>query len=187
MSKIVFLHHFYIALRSRSKVRVKVTGQGQRAWSNFWRTAVDIRGSALPSATKSNNYHYQSKVIVCVSVTSGRMRIVARMRSIGKNTAGKLLNWNLKICREGMRPYWRICGNCTQICKLPRELDLPVFCFPNLHFAPHFIMHYHWSLSWLTFFQHSAFSTGNWAISFYWMIQDIMAILAYKGKWHIGM
>ncbi len=30
-----------------------------------------------------NNHHYQSKVIVCVSVISRRLRIVARMRSIG--------------------------------------------------------------------------------------------------------
>ncbi len=28
-------------------------GQGQRSRSNFWRAAVDIRGSALPSAAKS--------------------------------------------------------------------------------------------------------------------------------------
>ncbi len=40
-------------------------------------------GSALPSAAKSNNHHYQSKVIVCVSVISRRRRIIARMRSIG--------------------------------------------------------------------------------------------------------
>ncbi len=39
--------------------------------------------SALPSAAKSNKSHYQSKVIVCVSVISWRMRIIARMRSIG--------------------------------------------------------------------------------------------------------
>ena len=32
---------------------------------------------------KSNNHHYQSKVIVCVSVISRRMRIIARMQSIG--------------------------------------------------------------------------------------------------------
>ncbi len=72
MSKIVFWHHCYIALRSRSKVEVK-----------FWRAAVDIRGSALPSAAKSNKSHYQSKVFVCVSVISGRMQIIAQMRSIG--------------------------------------------------------------------------------------------------------
>ncbi len=34
---------------------------------------VDIRGSALPSAAKSNKSHYQSKVFVCVSLTSGDM------------------------------------------------------------------------------------------------------------------
>ncbi len=54
-------------------------GQGQI--SGY--AAVDIRGSALPSAAMSNNHHNQSKVIVCVSVISGRLRIIARMRSIG--------------------------------------------------------------------------------------------------------
>ncbi len=58
-------------------------GQCHRSRSNFLSAAVDIRGSALPSAVKSNNHHYQSKVIVCVSVISGRMRIIAWMRSIG--------------------------------------------------------------------------------------------------------
>ena len=55
------LTSLYLALRSRSgsrsKVRVKVTGQGQRSRSTFWRAAVDIRGSALPSAEKSNKGH----------------------------------------------------------------------------------------------------------------------------------
>ena len=32
---------------------------------------------------KSNKSHYQSKVFVCGSVISGRMRIIAQMRSIG--------------------------------------------------------------------------------------------------------
>ena len=45
--------------------------------------SVDVCGFVLPSAVKSNNHHYQSKVIVCVSVISGRMRIIARMRSAG--------------------------------------------------------------------------------------------------------
>ncbi len=51
-------------------------GQGHRSRSNSWCPVVDIRGSALPSAVKS-------KVIVCVSVISGRMWIIVRMRSIG--------------------------------------------------------------------------------------------------------
>ncbi len=85
----MFLHHSYIALRSRSKVlsrskvRIKVMGQGQRSRSNFWRAAVNIRGAALPSAAISNNHHYQSKLIVCVSVISGRLWIITWMRSIG--------------------------------------------------------------------------------------------------------
>ncbi len=89
MPKIVFLHHCYLALRSRFKVGVKVKGRGQGHGSRskvkaiLWRAAVDIRGSALPSAVKSNESHYQSKVFVCVSVISWRMRIIAWMRSIG--------------------------------------------------------------------------------------------------------
>ena len=84
----------FLVLRSRSKVRgqgqrsrsrseVKVTGQGQRSRSTFWHAAVDIRGSALPSAAKSNRSHYQFKVFVCVSVISRRVRIIARKWSIG--------------------------------------------------------------------------------------------------------
>ncbi len=42
-----------------------------------------VRGSALPSAAKSNKSHYQSKVFVCVSVIRRRIRIIARARSIG--------------------------------------------------------------------------------------------------------
>ncbi len=60
---------------------VRPTSHGSR--SIFWRAAVDIRGSALPSAAKGNKSHYQSKVFVCVSVISRHMRIIARMRSIG--------------------------------------------------------------------------------------------------------
>ncbi len=42
--------------------------------SDFSRPAVDVRGSALSSSTKSaNNHHYQSKVIVSVSVISGQV------------------------------------------------------------------------------------------------------------------
>ncbi len=57
MLKIVFWLHCYLALGSRSKVGVKVTGQGQTSRSNSWRAVVDIRGSALPSAVKE---HYES-------------------------------------------------------------------------------------------------------------------------------
>ena len=54
-------------------------GQGQDQFSGAQRSilgarlcaAVDIRGSALPSAVKSNKSHYQSKVFVCVSIISG--------------------------------------------------------------------------------------------------------------------
>ncbi len=78
-----------MAVTSRSKVvsrsKVKGRGQGQRSESrsNFWLAAVDNRGSALPSAAKSNKSQYQFKMFVCASVISGRMRIIAHMRSIG--------------------------------------------------------------------------------------------------------
>ena len=85
MSKIMFLHHCSLALRSRSKVGVKVGGrrQGHGSRSTLWRAAVDIRASALPSAENGNRSHNKFKVFVCVSLISGRMRIIARMRSIG--------------------------------------------------------------------------------------------------------
>ncbi len=51
--------------------------------SNFWHAAVDIRGSALPSAAKSNESYYQSEVFVFVSVIRGHILIIAHMRSIG--------------------------------------------------------------------------------------------------------
>ncbi len=37
----------------------------------------------LRTSSKSNKSHCQCKVFVCVSVISGHMRIIARMRSIG--------------------------------------------------------------------------------------------------------
>ncbi len=74
---------------SRSKVWVKVMGQGQSSRSNFWQAAVDIRGSALPSAAKSITSHYQSKVFVCVSVISGCITKIARMRPIGYSFISK--------------------------------------------------------------------------------------------------
>ncbi len=78
MPKFVFWHYCYIALRSKVAVAVKGQGQGQI----FYGAAVDIRGSALPSAAKSNKSHYQSKGFVSVSVINRRMRIIARMWSI---------------------------------------------------------------------------------------------------------
>ncbi len=57
---------------SRSKVKVEFLAC----------VAVDIRGSALPSAAKSNKGLYQSEVFVCASVISWCMQIIARMRSI---------------------------------------------------------------------------------------------------------
>ena len=44
--------------------KVKSRGQGHRSRPNFWHAAVDIR---------RDNHLCQSKVIVCVSVISGRM------------------------------------------------------------------------------------------------------------------
>ena len=65
------------------KVKVKGQGQGHGSRSNVWHAAIEIRGSALPSAAKSNKSHYQSKVFVCVSLISGCMQIIGQMRSIG--------------------------------------------------------------------------------------------------------
>ena len=69
----------------KSWVKVKGRGQGHESRSSFWSAAVDIRGSALPSAAKSNNpkfasekSHYQSKAFVCVSVI-GSMDAVDRL------------------------------------------------------------------------------------------------------------
>ncbi len=47
------------------------------------RAAVDIWDSALPIAAKSDNQHYQSKVIFSVSVISRLLPINAQMRLIG--------------------------------------------------------------------------------------------------------
>ncbi len=76
MSKIVF----YITV---TLLQGQGRGQCHGSRSTFWRAAVDIRGSALPSAEKGNRSHYQFKVFVCVSVISGCMRIIARIWSIG--------------------------------------------------------------------------------------------------------
>ncbi len=73
MPKIMFWYHCYLGQCQkaglRSKVKVKFL-------------EVDIRGSALPSAAKSNNLHYQFKGFVCVSVISGHMWIIMWMRPI---------------------------------------------------------------------------------------------------------
>ncbi len=70
MPKIVFWLHYYLALGLKSNVGVNVTGkvmgQSQRSRSNFWRAAVNIRSSALPSAAKSVRSHYQSNMFVCL-------------------------------------------------------------------------------------------------------------------------
>ena len=66
-------------LGSRSKVRVKVTSQGQSSKLNFWCAVVNIRGLALPSAARSTRSDYQSKLFVCVSVINVGMQIIARM------------------------------------------------------------------------------------------------------------
>ena len=90
MPKIVFLASLLPCFKVKVKSRDQGHGSRSKVKVKFWRAAVDIRGSALPSATKSNNHkfgakksHYQPTVFVCVSVISGRMRIIARMQSIG--------------------------------------------------------------------------------------------------------
>ena len=88
MPKFVYLHHCYIALRSRSKVGVKGQHQGHGSRSMvkvkfLVRSSRHFGHGFAASAAMSNNHHYQSKVIVCVSVISGRLQIIVRMRSIG--------------------------------------------------------------------------------------------------------
>ncbi len=49
-------------------------GQGQRSRSNFWRIEVDIRGSALPSATKSKEESLSVQgVCMCAEQSRGRV------------------------------------------------------------------------------------------------------------------
>ncbi len=86
MPKIVFLHGCYLALRSRSKVGVKVKGRGQGQMSGqgqFSGVQQSMIGARLCRVQQRAMSHYQFKVFVCVSVISGRVRIITRMLSIG--------------------------------------------------------------------------------------------------------
>ena len=67
---------FFTSLLPCFKVMVKGRGQGQRSGSR------SILGAQL-CRVQQNRSHYQSKVIVCMSVISRRVRLIARMRSIG--------------------------------------------------------------------------------------------------------
>ncbi len=55
-----------------------------------------MRGAAEPRdfwpTEKGNRSYYQFKVFVCVSLISGRMRIIARMRSIGVLIVNRLIH-----------------------------------------------------------------------------------------------
>ncbi len=75
-------------------VKVKGWAQGhgsldqvRSSRSSFWHATVDIRGSALPSISMSNNpkfgakSYFQSIVIVYVSLISGNVWIIVLMRS----------------------------------------------------------------------------------------------------------
>ena len=107
--------------------------------SNFWCETVDVRGLALPSAAKSNNCkfgakksHYQSKVFVCVSVTSGRMRIIAQIRSIGFYEAMPIvisLSWKLQnLKKKPVLAYITV-------------LPLPsMWCYPRNFFSQQFLI-----------------------------------------------
>ncbi len=87
MSKIVFLHGFYLALRSRSGSRskvgskVKVKGWGQGQISGAQRSIIGARLCRVQQ--RAIRVITSLKAFVCASVISGRMRIIARMRSIG--------------------------------------------------------------------------------------------------------
>ncbi len=68
---IVFWHRCscYLALTSKVRVKVKGWSQGHRSRSNFWHAAVNIRGSALPSAAKSKEVIISPKcVYVCLII-----------------------------------------------------------------------------------------------------------------------
>ncbi len=54
----------YLVASVRLSVRPSVCAQRSR--STFWRAAVDIRGSALPSATKSKEESSVEGVCLCV-------------------------------------------------------------------------------------------------------------------------
>ena len=74
------LHCFKVKVKgrgSRSKVGVKdkVTGQGQI----FGMQQSTLGARLMPSAAKSNNHHYQSKVIVCESRSRQSSQKVERM------------------------------------------------------------------------------------------------------------
>ena len=62
--------------RSRSSSRVKFKGQGQ--FSGAQRSILGARLCQVQQPAKKS--HYQSKVFVCVSVISGRVRIIAQNR-----------------------------------------------------------------------------------------------------------
>ncbi len=52
--KVKVVGHVFTSPLPHFKINVKGRGQGQQLRSNFWCSAVDIRGSALPSAAKSS-------------------------------------------------------------------------------------------------------------------------------------
>ncbi len=59
-------------------------GVSQQCWPKFQSDFKQILGARLCRVQQpAKNSHYQSKVFVCVSVISGRVRIIARRRSIG--------------------------------------------------------------------------------------------------------
>ncbi len=75
MSRSSAKNRVFTSLLHCLRVKVKGRGQGQRSGSrsNLRHAAVNIRGSALPSAIKSNYHHYQSKVIVCADAVDRRL------------------------------------------------------------------------------------------------------------------
>ncbi len=77
--------HFMEILRDRANI-YRPRSEGDNVLGSVRPSVrLSVRPSVRPSvcAVKSSRSHYQSKVFVCVSVISRRMRIIARMRSIG--------------------------------------------------------------------------------------------------------
>ncbi len=76
MPKIVFLRHCYLDLRSMSKVRVKVKGEGQ-----LFGAQRSILGARLCRVQqRAIGVITSLQVFVYVSVISGHMRVNARRR-----------------------------------------------------------------------------------------------------------
>ena len=86
------LHHCHIALRSRSKVEVKVMGQGR-----IFGTQRSILGARLCQVQQRATTITSLRSKVCVSVISQHMQIIAQMQSISFYFFYMMENSNVSI------------------------------------------------------------------------------------------